>query len=117
MPSPRQYQIPLLKNPLILGSKNLKNKLILISLLMSWPAWAGEDISCEKKVTDSHIVHCKAKKVMDVSLVSINGGECNAPSFHWHGTGGFSVPGTKECNYVSGITLSIDGHNKTFAPL
>ena len=80
-------------------------------------AWASEDFSCEKKPGDSHIVHCKAKKVTDVSLVSINGGECNAPSFHWHGSGGFAIPGTKECGYVSAVTLSLNGHNKTFAPL
>ena len=89
----------------------------ILLILISTPALASEDISCEKKASDSHIVHCKAKKVMDVSLVSINGGECNAPSFHWHGSGGFSIPGTKECHYVSAVTLSIDGHNKTFAPL
>lgn len=92
-------------------------KLIVLLCIVSGTAWAADDISCDKKVTDSHIIHCKAKKVMDVSLVSINGGECNAPSFHWHGSGGFTVPGTKECGYVGAITLSIDGHNKTFAPL
>lgn len=85
--------------------------------LISSTAYASDDISCEKKTSDSHIVHCKAKKVIDVSLVSINGGECNAPSFHRHGRGEFSVPGTKECGYVSAITLTIDGRNKTFAPL
>ena len=86
-------------------------------MLISTPALASEDVSCEKKASDSHIVHCKAKKVTDVSLVSINGGECNAPSFHWHGSGGFAIPGTKECGYVSAVTLSLNGHNKTFAPL
>lgn len=80
-------------------------------------AWASDDISCDKKVNDSHIIHCKAKKVIDVTLVSINGGECNAPSFHRYGSGEFSIPGTKECHYVSAVTLSINGHNKTFAPL
>jgi len=80
-------------------------------------AMAADDISCDKKTSDSHIIHCKTKKVMDVSLVSINGGECNSPAFHWHGSGEFSIPGTKECGYVGAVTLSIDGHNKTFAPL
>jgi hypothetical protein len=89
----------------------------ILLMLINTPALASEDISCEKKVVDSHIVHCKAKKVIDVSLVSINGGECNAPAFHWHGSGGFAIPGTKECHYVGAVTLSIDGHNKTFAPL
>lgn len=94
-------------------------RLILISILlcMSGVAMASDDISCEKKSSDSHNIHCKAKKVIDVTLVSINGGECNAPSFHRHGSGEFSIPGTKECHYVSAITLSINGHNKTFAPL
>ena len=100
----------------ILKLRNLKT-LLTISSLFTSAAWAADDISCDKKVNDSHIIHCKAKKVMDVSLVSINGGECNAPSFHWHGSGGFTVPGTKECGYVGSVTLSIDGHNKTFAPL
>lgn len=89
----------------------------ILLTLISTPALASEDVSCEKKANDSHIVHCKSKKVIDVSLVSINGGECNAPSFHRHGSGEFSIPGTKECGYVRSITLSIDGHNKTFAPL
>ena len=99
--------------------RNLKILKILLttSLLFANIAYASDDISCEKKSTDSHIVHCKAKKVMDVSLVSINGGECNAPPFHRHGSGEFSIPGTKECQYVGAVTLSIDGHNKTFAPL
>ena len=92
-------------------------RLVILLTMISGSAWAGEDISCEKKVSDSHIIHCKAKKVMNVSLVNINGGECNAPSFHWHGSGEFSIPGTKECHYVGAVTLSIDGHNKTFAPL
>ena len=84
---------------------------------MSSVAWASDDISCDKKINDNHNIHCKAKKVIDVSLVSINGGECNAPSFHRHGSGDFSIPGTKECGYVSSVTLSINGKNKTFAPL
>jgi hypothetical protein len=92
-------------------------RIVVLLTLMSGTAMASDDISCEKKVSDSHIIHCKAKKVMNVSLVSINGGECNAPPFHWHGSGGFSIPGTKECHYVGAVTLSIDGHNKTFAPL
>ncbi len=86
-------------------------------MLISTPVMASDDISCEKKVSDSHIIHCKAKKVIDVSLVSINGGECYAPKFHWHGKGDFAVPGTKTCSYVGAINLIIDGHNKTFAPL
>ena len=91
--------------------------ILILSLLLSSPAWAGEDISCEKKPNSGHVVECNAKKVMHVALVSINGGECNAPAFEWYGSGKFSVPGTKECGYVSGITLSVSGHNKTFAPL
>jgi hypothetical protein len=94
----------------------MKRIVVLLSLL-SGTAMAADDISCDKKASDSHIIHCKAKKMMDVSLVSINGGECNAPTFHWHGSGEFSIPGTKECGYVGAVTLSIDGHNKTFAPL
>ena len=97
--------------------KILKIVLILSSMLFANAAIASDDISCEKKVGDSHIIHCKAKKVMNVSLVNINGGECNAPSFHRYGSGDFSIPGTKECGYVSAVTLSINGHNKTFAPL
>jgi hypothetical protein len=103
----------------ILKSKSLKT-LLTISVFVLYctnNVWASDDISCEKDVKKDHIVHCKTKKVMDVSLVSINGGECNAPSFHWHGDGKFAVPGTKECGYVGSVTLSIDGHNKTFAPL
>ena len=92
-------------------------RLVILLLIMSGTAMASEDVSCEKKVSDSHRVHCKAKKVIDVSLVSINGGECDAPAFHWHGSGDFSVPGTKRCGYVGAVTLSIDGHTKTFAPL
>ncbi len=92
-------------------------RLVVLVTMISGTAMASDDISCEKKVSDSHIIHCKAKKVMDVSLVNINGGECVAPASHWHGSGGFSIPGTKECHYVSAVTLSIDGHNKTFAPL
>ena len=91
--------------------------LLTISLLPVNMAYASEDITCEKDVKKDHIVHCKTKKVMDVSLVSINGGECNAPSFHWHGEGKFALPGTKDCSYVGAVTLSIDGHTKTFAPL
>ena len=104
--------------------KDLKLRTLKILLTISGimlycnnTAWASDDISCEKDAKKDHIVHCKAKKVMDVSLVSINGGECNTPSFHWHGDGKFAVPGTKECGYVGSVTLSIDGHNKTFAPL
>ena len=92
-------------------------KLVLVFCILSGSAMASDDISCEKKSTDSHIVHCKAKKVMDVSLVSINGGECNAPSFHRRVSGEFTIPGTKECFYVGSVSLSIDGHTKTFAPL
>ena len=80
-------------------------------------AMAADDITCDKEVKKDHAVHCKAKKVMDVSLVSINGGNCYAPRFHWYGKGKFRIPGTKECHYVGSVTLSIDGHNKTFAPL
>jgi hypothetical protein len=94
----------------------MKKLLVIFSFVPSL-AFASEDVVCEKKVMDSHIVHCKSKKVIDVSLVSINGGQCNAPSFHWHGSGGFSIPGTKECSYVGAVTLSINGHTKTFAPL
>ena len=91
---------------------------IFVMLLLSCSvAMASDDLSCEKKPTDNHHIHCKAKKVIDVSLVSINGGECNAASFHWHGSGDFTIPGTKECFYVKAVTLSIDGKNKTFAPL
>ncbi len=100
-------------------SKMLKT-LLTISIFTLYymnSVWASEDISCDKKSGDDHRIHCKVKKVMDVSLVSINGGECNAPAFHWHGSGEFSIPGTKECGYVGAVTLSIDGHNKTFAPL
>lgn len=92
-------------------------RLVVLLTMISGTAMASDDISCEKKVSDSHIIHCKAKKVMNVSLVNINGGECVAPAFHWHGKGDFAVPGTKECHYVGAVTLSIDGHNKTFAPL
>lgn len=92
-------------------------KLIVLLCMISGAAWASDDISCEKDVKKDHIVHCKTKKMMDVSLVSINGGECNAPSFHWHGEGKFAVPGTKDCHYVGAVTLSVDGHTKTFAPL
>jgi len=99
-----------------LGLKTLKI-LLTSSLLFANIAYASDDITCEKDVKKDHIVHCKTKKVMDVSLVNINGGECNAPSFHWHGEGKFAVPGTKECSYVGAVTLSIDGHTKTFAPL
>ncbi len=94
--------------------------LLTISIFMLYcmnMAMAADDISCDKKTSDSHIIHCKAKRVMVVSLVSINGGECNTPAFHWHGSGEFSIPGTKECGYVGAVTLSINGHNKTFAPL
>ena len=95
----------------------MKQLMVLLFIMISGTALASDDISCDKKVSDSHIIHCKAKKVMNVSLVSINGGECNAPAFHWHGSGEFSIPGTKECHYVGAVTLSIDGHTKTFAPL
>ena len=100
-------------------SKILKTLLTLSSFVLYCPniAKASDDITCEKDVKKDHIVHCKTKKVMDVSLVSINGGECNAPSFHWHGEGKFALPGTKDCSYVGAVTLSIDGHTKTFAPL
>lgn len=100
--------------------RNLKILLTLSSFVIYSTinvAMASEDLSCDKKSNDSHIIHCKAKKVMNVSLVSINGGECNAPSFRWSGSGGFSIPGTKECYYVRSVTLSIDGRTKTFGPL
>ena len=99
-----------------LGLKTLKI-LLTTSLLFANIAYASDDITCEKDPKKDHIVHCKTKKVMDVSLVSIDGGECNAPSFHWHGEGKFAVPGTKDCSYVGAVTLSVDGHTKTFAPL
>jgi hypothetical protein len=100
-------------------SLGLKISKILLtsSLIFANIAYASDDITCEKDVKKDHIVHCKTKKVMDVSLVSINGGECNAPSFHWHGEGKFALPGTKDCSYVGAVTLSVDGHTKTFAPL
>ncbi len=92
-------------------------KFILMLCLFSTSVMASDDISCQKNLKHAFVVTCEAKKVMNVSLVNINGGECNAPAFHWHGSGEFSVPGTKECGYVGSVTLSIDGHNKTFAPL
>ncbi len=94
----------------------MKRIVVLLSLF-SGTAMAADDITCDKEIKKDHAVYCKTKKVMDVSLVSINGGGCYAPPFHWYGKGKFRIPGTKECGYVGGITLSIDGHNKTFAPL
>ncbi len=91
-------------------------KLLPIFLLFPSLAFA-EDITCEKSHKDSHRVHCKTTKVMDVTLGSINGGECDAPAFHWRGKGEFAVPGTKRCGYVGAVSLTVDGKNKVFAPL
>lgn len=91
---------------------------VFVMLILSCSmALASDDITCEKKSVDNHNVHCKAKKALNVTLVSINGGECFAPSFHWHDAGDFTIPGTKDCFYVRSVTLSVDGKNKTFAPL
>lgn len=93
--------------------------LISIMLCMSGVSWASDDISCEKKSTSNHVVHCKSKKDVGVALISINGGECSAPWFHRyvHSGESFEIPGTKECGYTRSITLSVSGHDKTFAPL
>lgn len=80
-------------------------------------AVASEDISCNKNLKHAFVVTCEAKRKMNVSLVSINGGECFAPYFHWHDAGKFDIPGTKDCFYVRSVTLDIDGHTKTFVPL
>jgi hypothetical protein len=92
-------------------------RLILILCLISTSSWASEDITCQKNLNHAFVVTCEAKKVMNVSLVNIDGGECAAPAFHWHGTGKFDVPGTQQCFYVRSVTLNIDGHKKAFGPL
>ena len=92
-------------------------RLILALCLFNTSVMASEDFSCQKNLKKAFVVTCESKKEADVTLVAINGGECNAPAFHKHLTGKFDLPGTKECFYVRSVTLSIDGHNKTFAPL
>ena len=92
-------------------------RFILALCLFSTAAIASDDISCQKNLKHAFVITCEAKKDINVSLDSINGGECFAPSFHWHGTGKFDIPGTKDCFFVRSVTLDIDGHKKTFAPL
>lgn len=92
-------------------------RLALILCLFSTVAMASDDISCQKNLKQAFVVTCETKKVMNVSLVDIDGGECAAPSFHWHGIGKFDVPGTQQCFYVRSVTLNVDGHEKTFGPL
>ncbi len=87
-----------------------------LSFVLSTSAIASEDVTCQKNLKKAFVVTCEAKRDLNVSLVSINGGECFAPSFHWHTSGKFDVPGTQECLYVRSVTLDIDGHHKTFTP-
>lgn len=95
----------------------MRNKLVAVCCFLSTAATASEDISCQKDSKKEFVVFCDAKKHLEVSLVSINGGDCEAPVFHHSGKGKFAIPGTKECWHTRAITLSIDGRSKTFGPL
>lgn len=93
---------------------------VFVMMLLFWSLPANaEDDSCQKKPSNGFAVECKVKNDADVSLVSINGGECHAPAFHKHVSANksFEVAGTKDCFYVRSVTLTIDGKNKTFGPL
>lgn len=94
-------------------------RLAIIMSFISSTAYAGEDLICEKKPMNDHVVYCKAKKSVSVSLININGGECLSPPFFKQVVAGssFNIPGTKECYHTRSITLSVNGKKQIFAPL
>lgn len=96
-------------------------KLLPILLLTSTMAYAGdEEFDCHKN--HEHAVECKAKRDgVGIKDIQINGDECesvpNSKINHHaiHKGEKFTVPGSKECFYVRGMTILLeDGNSQHF---
>lgn len=83
---------------------------LVLALFVPSLAWAGDDyFECTKHDGE---VHCKAKlDNVAIQSIEINGGKCPSPVnealHHKVMIKGdkFTVPGSKECHYVSKITI------------
>lgn len=87
-------------------------KLLLLLLVLPCVAYASDDeFDCHKNHTD-HAVECKARKDgVAIQKIEINGGNCASPvdsKIHHKSMNHdekFTVPGSKECGYVAGVTV------------
>lgn len=87
-------------------------KILLAMVLIPSIAYASEEeFDCHKNHTD-HAVECTAKKDgVSIKRIEMNGGSCSSPidlKIHhkiMNHNEKFTVPGSKECGYVSGVTV------------
>ncbi len=93
-------------------------KLLILAAFIPSVAFAGESFDCHKNHarSESAEIICTAKHDnVAVDKITLNGGNCQSPvdpKLHHKVMmkgDGFVVPGTKECGYVSG--MSITDHN------
>lgn len=92
-------------------------KLLVLAAFLPGFAWAGDEaLDCAKH---DGVLQCKVKADrVSVRSVTINGGDCPAPAKHeifnktFYKGEKFSIPGTKECHYVSGVSIML-GNGKT----
>ena len=84
-------------------------KILFALLLVPTLAHAGdEEFECAKNVKHDHSIECKAKKDgVAIQSIELNGGACESPVHPKIMRAGdkFTVPGTKECGYVAGMTV------------
>lgn len=89
-------------------------RLCLILLTIPSLAYASdEEFHCEKNIKNNHSIECKANKDgVAVKSILLNGGNCESaehPAIHhriMHKGDKFTVPGSKECGYVAGVTVN-----------
>jgi|688.fasta_scaffold1432473_1 hypothetical protein len=94
-------------------------KLVILAAFLPGVAYAGDEpFDCNHNHHDGEM-HCSVKaESVTVRSVSINGGECAAPTQHeifnktYYKGQKFTVPGTRECFYVRSIAITT-GSGKT----